>query len=60
MEIVCLTENAEKFSLNNDKCLPQWCPPDGECMPDKVCAPDDWCPPQGVCQPECKPSRCDF
>ena len=38
-------------------CLPGWCPPSGECMPDEVCAPDYWCPPNEECQPDCSPSE---
>jgi len=38
-------------------CLPSWCPPLGECMPDKVCAPDHWCPPNSECHPDCCPAE---
>ena len=37
-------------------CLPEWCPPSGECMPDNVCGPDHWCPPDKGCHPDCCPS----
>jgi len=48
------TSNKEVILTN---CLPNWCPPSGECMPDNVCGPDHWCPPNQECHPDCCPSE---
>jgi hypothetical protein len=50
-----LNRNNEKTIIIN--CLPEWCPPTGECMPDNVCGPDHWCPPDEECHPDCCPSE---
>ena len=49
-----ILNNEKKISVN---CLPNWCPPRGECMPDNVCGPDHWCPPDNDCHPDCCPSE---
>ena len=53
MEIDILNKN-ETILVN---CLPDWCPPSGECMPDNVCGPDHWCPPDNDCHPDCCPAE---
>jgi len=57
MKIMLLTRTTTE---NTSDCLPNWCPPTGECMPKKVCAPDHWCPPNSSCHPDCSPNTCEI
>lgn len=59
MKIILLS-HAQRNIEDASDCLPNWCPPTGECMPDKVCAPDHWCPPDSSCHPDCSPNTCEM
>ncbi|MCB1194371.1 MAG: hypothetical protein KDK90_28320 [Leptospiraceae bacterium] len=58
MKVELLTKELfHSSTLEILNCLPDWCPPTGECQPEFVCAPTKGgCIPHGDCGPDCNPA----